>query len=460
MKFSCHFLMVFALCVVCWEAQVTAQDWPQWRGPNREARLVSFETPKTWPSELSKKWSVTIGDGVSTPALVGDKLFVFSRQGDDEVLRCLNANTGDELWKDQYAADPVSGPASGFSGPRASPTVADGKVVTLGVHGVLSCFDAETGKTIWRLTDTVGETPRFQTSSSPLVLKGMCIVQLGAEQDGFIAAYDMENGEQLWKWSGDGPSYGSPELMTFDDLQVVIAPTSSKLVALNAADGSLMWEMEYRQGRYNAATPIVDGQTLIVAGPTRGFTAMKMSREGDQLKAEELWKNADNTVLYNTPVLDSGKLYGITTANAMFCMDAQTGETEWSTARASEETDRQDEAQGRSDRGGDRGDRRGAGRGERGDRGGRGIGRQGGGRGGRRGGGGGYGSVVAAGDILFSLTPSEGNLIVSQANADEFKQLASYKVAEAGSYAYPIITANGIFIKDQDAITRWSLGGE
>lgn len=455
MKVACVWTLVVCSSLAFWATHSSAQDWPQWRGPDRDARLTSFTAPKTWPSELEKKWSMTIGDGVSTPALVGDHLYVFSREGDNEILRCLQASTGEEIWKDQYEADPVRGPASGFSGPRCSPAVSDGKVVTVGVHGVLSCFNAENGEVLWRLTDTVGDTPQFQTSSSPLIVDGMCIVQLGGEQDGFIGAYDLATGEQKWKWAGDGPSYGSPELMKLEDLQVVIAPTSSKLVALNLADGSLMWEMDYRQGRYNAATPIIDGQTLIVAGPTRGFTAMKMSREGENLEATELWKSPDNSVIYNTPVLKSGKLFGITTTNAMFCMNAETGETLWSTEEATEE---QGQAQGGGDRGGDRGDR-GAGRGDRGDRGGRGFGRQGGGRrGGGRRGGGGYGSVVAAGDVLFSLTPNEGQLIVSQASGEKLEKLASYKVADAGTYAYPIIVGNHIFIKDQDSITLWSLG--
>src|ERR1043166_8724362 len=81
---------------------VAAADWPQWRGPNRDGKITGFEAPATWPKELTKKWTVTIGDGVATPALVGDKLYTFSRQGGDEIIRCLDAATGDERWKDKY----------------------------------------------------------------------------------------------------------------------------------------------------------------------------------------------------------------------------------------------------------------------------------------------------------------------------------------------------------------------
>src|SRR2546427_11026385 len=86
-----------------------AQDWPQWRGPNRDAKATGFNAPSTWPKELNKKWSEKVGNGVATPALVGDKLYVFTRLDDDEVIRCLDAATGKEVWQEKYAAQPARG---------------------------------------------------------------------------------------------------------------------------------------------------------------------------------------------------------------------------------------------------------------------------------------------------------------------------------------------------------------
>src|SRR5262245_6822014 len=123
----------------------SGQDWPQWRGPNRDAKASGFKAPATWPKELTKKWSVNIGNGVSTPSLADGKLIVFSRQDDNEVVRCLNAAAGDELWKDEYPAKAPTGGASNFPGPRSSPTVVNGKVVTLGVEGTLTCYDINSG---------------------------------------------------------------------------------------------------------------------------------------------------------------------------------------------------------------------------------------------------------------------------------------------------------------------------
>jgi len=145
-----------------------------------------------------------VGEGVATPALVGDRLYVFSRQEGNEILRCMEAATGKELWQEKYETLGAQGPAAGFSGPRSSPTVANGKVVTLGVRGVLSCLDAASGKKLWRKDDIRG-WPNFFTSSSPLIANGLCIAQLGGRDNGMTVAYDLATGEEKWKASDAVP---------------------------------------------------------------------------------------------------------------------------------------------------------------------------------------------------------------------------------------------------------------
>ena len=218
-----------------------AQDWPQWRGPNRDAKAAEFKAPKTWPKELKQQWKAEVGEGVATPALVGDKLFVFSRQDGNEIIRCLNAADGKELWQDKYESLGASGPAGSFSGPRCSPAVASGKVVTLGVRGVISCFDVASGKKLWR-KDDFKAWPGFHPSSSPIIVDGLCIAQLGGKENGALVAYDLASGEEKWKWSGGSPAYASPVLFTVGGAKLIVAQTEAKLVAVNAATGKLAWE--------------------------------------------------------------------------------------------------------------------------------------------------------------------------------------------------------------------------
>lgn len=398
-----------------------AQDWPQWRGPNRDAKATGFNAPKTWPKQLTQKWKVMVGEGVATPALVGGKLYVFTREGMNEVIRCLDAATGKELWQDKYAAPAVTGAARSFPGPRSSPTVADGKVVTLGVGGTLSCLDAATGKVTWR--KDAKAWPRFFTASSPIVVNGLCIAEVGGQGNGGVVAYDLASGAEKWKWAGDSPAYASPVLLTLGSDQVIVAEADKTIVGLGSADGKVLWQTPYAvQGRgYNASTPLVDGQTLIYSGSGRGTKAVKLEKQGNSLTGKELWSNAEKSVQFNTPVLKDGLLYGITQGNELFCLNTQTGKTAWTAPTAAP-------AAG---------------------------GGQTGGRGGRMGGGG-YGSIVDAGSVLIALTPSS-QLIVFQPSDKAYTELARIKVADTPTYAYPIFSGNRVFIKDKDAVTLWTI---
>lgn len=447
-----------------------AQEWPQWRGPNRDAKASGFQAPADWPKTLTKKWQVKVGDGVATPALVDGKLFVFARAGDVEILRCLDAATGNEIWKQQYEEDPAEGAAGNFPGPRSSPTVADGKVVTLGVRGILKCRDAATGKQLWFKNDHADSWPMFFTASSPLIVDGLCIAQVGGAEDGGVIAYDLATGQEKWKWMKSGPAYASPVLMTVGGTKVVIAPTDAgrnqgSLVALAVSDGKLLWEMPYSEVRYIATTPIVNDSTLIVAGPGTGMSAFKMTKQGDKIVEEKLWSNPDNSVGFNTPVLKNGLLFGISGSDQLFCINTETQKTAWSAAiakpaAANQESPKSGVGESRTRRVETRlvqfvqQDQKPPDQQRRDQGPGRGFGRGGMGRGmgmATRG----YGSIVDAGSAMLGLTPA-GELVVFKPSGDAFTELARYKVADGGTYAYPIPAGHGIYVKDKDSVTLWA----
>lgn len=385
-----------------------AQDWPQWRGNGRDGKAGGFAAPKTWPKELTQKWKVAVGSGDATPALVGDKLYVFARQEGKEVIQCLKTSDGKELWHFDYEVPAIGGPDSSVhGGPRSSPTVADGKVVTLGVCGMLSCVDAATGKKLWQKDDFTGAWPRFHTATSPLVADGLCVVQLGKESEGGVVAYDLATGEQKWKWTDEGPGYASPVLLAVGGTKMVVTLTAKSIVGLGLKDGKLLWQAAFvPQGRaYNAATPIVDGQTVIYCGQGRGSRAVKIEKEGDTFTAKELWSNPEATVQFNTPVLKNGLLFGLSDHGNFFCLNARNGKTAWT-----------DSTGGR----------------------------------------GGFGSVVDAGSVLLALT-QKSQLTVFQPSDKEYTELASLRVAEKQTYAYPVVAGNRLFVKDQDSVTLWTI---
>ncbi len=409
MKSANAMVALAAGCLVLAGRQAApGQDWPQWRGANRDGKAEGFTPPKTWPKELTKKWSVTVGTGDATPALVGDKLYVFTRQEGNEVISCLDAANGKELWANKYAVPAIGGPDSSVhGGPRSSPAVAEGKVVTLGVAGTVSCLDAATGALKWRKDDFRGVWPRFHTSTSPVIADGLCIVQLGKESEGAVVAYDLSSGEQKWKWGGEGTAYASPVLTTVGGVKMVVTLTSKSAVGLALADGKLLWEQPFAQQgmNYNAATPIVNGQTIYYCGAARGTRAVKIQKEGDAFTAKELWRNPENAVQFDSPVLKGGLIFGLSSAGKYFCIDAQTGKTDWA------------ETEGSHGR---------------------------------------FGSVVDAGSVLLGLT-EKSTLIAFEPSDKQYTEVASIKVADHQTYAYPVLAGNRLFVKDQDSLTLWTI---
>ncbi len=400
-------LAAFAFALIVW-SPANGDDWPQFRGANRDNKVSGFKAPQTWPKNLTKKWSVSVGDGLASPALVGDKVYTFTRVGGDEVTQCLEAGTGKEVWKDKYATDSVMGVAAGlkgpdkFTGPRSSPAVGEGKVCTFGVVGVLSCLDTEKGKVVWR-KETKAK-PQFYTSTSPLITDGKCIIFTGSGGKGGgkgeLTAYDLVRGEAKWKWSGDGPGYGSPVVATIGGTKQIVVETDTNLVGVALADGKLLWKTARTSGRYQTATPVIDGDTVIASG-----SAFTIEKKDDTFEAKRAWKD-QAPHQYNTPVLKDGVLYGLEGmggTSKLYAQDAKTGKVLWEGPKAGE-----------------------------------------------------CGAILDTGAVMIELS-SDGNLIVFKADKQDYTEVMKYKVADSGTWAMPIIDGNRIFVKDRDALTLWTI---
>jgi outer membrane protein assembly factor BamB len=382
-----------------------AQDWPQWRGPNRDGK-VGGSVPQTWSTNLAQKWQAKVGKGDASPVLAGDKLFAFGRQDADEVVLCLDAVKGSTVWEARYPAGyTVTGPPAAHPGPRSTPAVADGKVCALGVGGILSCLDAATGRVLWRKQSTddyQGIPYKTDSSMSPIVADGRCIVQVGSRTNGAIMAFDLTTGEPRWKWDGDGPANSSPVVTTLQGQMQLVALTATKVAGVALADGKLLWQVAFEAAQGNNTTPIVDGQTVFYAGQGKGLFAVKLEPQGDTFAVAPVWSNPKLGARFSTPVLKDGLLYGYN--GSFFCANAKTGEAQWiDSAKHGQSA-----------------------------------------------------ALLDAGSAIVALTV-EGNLIAFKPGGEQYSEIARAKVAATEAWAHPVLAGNRVFVRAGEAVTLWSI---
>lgn len=400
------FFPVVILILVAMPAELICQDWPQFRGPGRDGRVVGFKAPAEWPKELKQVWKVSVGTGDATPVLSGNRLYLSTRQGTDEIILCIDALTGKEIWKSPYPAMAVTGPAASHPGPRSTPSVYDGKIITFGVSGILSCLDAKTGKVLWRKENPDNAFPQFFTGMSPLVTDGLVIVHHGAKDKGTIIAHELATGKERWKWEGDGPSYSSPSLMVTGGKKHIIVQTEKSLISLNQADGKLLWQIPAvpLQRFYNCTSPYINGQVIYFTGQGTGTKAIEVVRDGDRYTVKELWSNPEVGAKWNTPVLIEGFLYGFTDQKRMYCINAVTGKTAWI-----DNTVHSD-----------------------------------------------FATIVDCGKVIIGLT-STSKLLVVEPGSASYNEAAFYKVSDTPVYSFPVIAGNSVYIKDADSLILYRI---
>lgn len=387
---------------------IAAQDFPQWRGANRDG-AAAFAIPQAWPATLTLKWKVDVGTGYAAPITVGDRVYAFSRQGEDEVMRALDAATGKTIWEAKYNASYKPNPAATRThgtGPKSTPTFADGRLYTLGMTGTVTAFDAATGTQLWQKPGGPVE-PLYHTAMSPLVDRGLVIVHVGGHNNGALTAFDARTGDVRWSWNGDGPAYGSPVAAELGGTRQIVTMTQDNLVGVSAASGALLWRRPYTvRATRNAVTPILHGQTIIVSGLGMPVTGFRVQNRNGQWGFEDAWTNNDVSMDMSTGVLIGSAVYGFSPRNSgqYFAVDANTGETLWLS-----EPRQGDNA-----------------------------------------------AIVRAGDLWFALETG-AELVVARANPKRHDILTRYPVADSATWAQPVLSGNRIVIKDLSHITLWTL---
>jgi outer membrane protein assembly factor BamB len=393
--------------ILC-SVQALPQDWPQWRGPNRDGIISGFKVPEAWPQQYTTSWKISVGLGDATPALVKNKLYVFTRLDDLEKLQCIEAVTGKQLWiTDGYSTPVLEGGGARHPGPRSSPAVSDNKVVTIGVAGVVTCYDASTGKVLWQNSDFTSSVPKFYMGGSPLVVDGLCLIHFGVDKAGQYVAFDMTNGILKWKTEGDGPGYSSPVIMSIDGNKMVVFQGDTRLAGINIPDGKILWQIDtpVLTGRGNSSTsPVIDKQTVFYTGLGNGVNAIEIKKLGESYTVNKLWTNPDLCTEFSTPVIKNGFLFGLSNTNKLFCINARDGKTAWVDTVSHQN----------------------------------------------------FGSILDVGNVIVALS-STSNMMVYQPVASGYNQLARIKVAETPVYAHPILSGNRIFIKDGNSLILYTL---
>jgi outer membrane protein assembly factor BamB len=389
--------------------QNTQADWPQWRGPNRDGTLPTFVEPRAWPERLTARWKIDVGTGYASPIVVGNRVYAFSRQQDDEVMRAIDTDSGKVVWDTSYPAPFKMNPATARHGPgpKSTPTYANGRLFTLGISGIVTAFDAATGKQLWQKPAPPVE-PMFHTAQSALVDRGVVILHIGGHNQGALTAFDPATGAVKWSWTGDGPAYGSPIVADIGGTRQVITFSQESLVGVDAASGQLLWRVPFQaRSITNSITPLVhDGRTVIVSGQGKPLTAYTITKRNDQWAADLAWENPQLSLSFSNAVLVGDAVFSMSAMNSgqFFWADARTGKTLWTSSPRQA----------------------------------------------------GNAAIVRAGNVLFVLK-DDAELMVARASPGAFEPIKTYTVADSATWPAPALSGNRIFVKDISTVALWTV---
>jgi len=384
-------------------------DWPQWRGPQRDG--VARETPKAWPAELKRLWKVEIGEGHSSPLLVGQRVYSQARQGDQEIIRAHDLKDGSVLWSQKYNASAALDGAVGWHGqtPKSTPCLAEGRLFTLSIQGTLHAWDAETGKMLWRQTfeKAFPKTyPIYGTATSPIVHDGRVIVWVGSKKRGALLALDVKTGKQVWSLPVDGPGYSSPVIGSFAGLPQLITQSETLLLGVNPKSGRELWRQPFTTGYdQNSVTPLLVGDTLVYSGYEKNVFAVRPLKAGTTFKLNELWKLREHSFYMSSPVQSGGVVFGhsMTEGGTLLAVDAKTGKIRWKKAGFGE-----------------------------------------------------YCPMIVAGEHLLVQT-TEGKLKLLNAKSAEYEELREYTIADDKTWAHPALSGNRLITKDKTHLYAWEV---
>ena len=398
-------LIVRLTLVALLASVVSAQDWPDFRGPSRNGvypGTIAATLPANGPEAL---WEKEVGAGFANPVVANGRLILFHRVGSNEVVEALDSATGKPVWKHEYAT--AYRDDFGFDpGPRASPIVAGGQVYTFGAEGVLTCLSFASGKPIWQLkaNEQYGVSKGFfGAASTPLVDGNRLFANIGGADGAGIVALDKDTGKLLWKATDDEASYSSPIMAEIQGKRRLVFFTREGLVVAEPADGTVVYSRRWRSrsnASVNAAMPLVANDVLLLtASYGTGALALRFGPAGEP---KELWSGEEALAShYSTPVYKDGVVYGYDGrqeyGQSFRAIELETGKVLWSED------------------------------------------------------GFGAGTVILAGDTLV-LMREKGELVLAKADPKAFKPLNRAQILSGVVRAYPALADGRLYVRDENTL--------
>jgi outer membrane protein assembly factor BamB len=308
-------------------------EWPGFRGPDRNGVVAAVRIDTDWakspPIEL---WRRPIGPGWSSFAVWGDRLYTQEQRGDEEIVACYDAATGEALWLHRNAARFWE--SNGGPGPRATPAVSRGRVFALGATGIVNALDAGDGSALWARnasSDAETEVPYWGMSASPLVIDELVIVAAS----GRLVAYDFATGAPRWLGPEGGVSYSSPHPTTIDGIAQVLFQRAGGAISVALADGTLLWEHAWEGGAIVQPAMTSEGDVLIsVNGMTggQGVRRLAVGSGPDGWTVRERWTSRGLKPYFNDFVLHRGHAFGFD-GHILACVDLENGARRWKNGR-------------------------------------------------------------------------------------------------------------------------------
>ena len=380
----------------------TGAGWPGFRGPDRDSVIPGLRIETDWsaspPVEL---WRRPIGPGWSSFAVRGNLLYTQEQRGADEVVACYNATTGEPVWRHRDAARFWE--SNGGAGPRATPTLSDGRVYTFGATGILNVLDAGDGSVVWSsnaASDADAKVPSWGFASSPLVVGDVVIVAV----EGALVAYDLATGDPRWFGPDGGDGYSSPHLFTIDGVAQILLMSRAGATSVAPADGTLLWEHPWPGGtRIVQPALTANGDILISRGETTGMRRIAVTHGPGGWTIEERWTSIRLKPYFSDFVVHEGHAFGFD-SSILACIDVEDGKRKW--------------------------------------------------KGGRYG----HGQLIllADQDLLLVLT-EKGELALVAAAPDQFTELARFPAVESKTWNHPVLFEDVLLVRNGQEMAAFRL---